>query len=288
MEGRSAPVSDAPKPIDADRRACGERAFREVMTFDPPGDDSPLSRGLIEFVFAEVWTRPGLSRRDRRFVTLACVAAADADQPLADHVYAALGSGDISITEMAETVLHFAVYAGWPKASRFNGVVAEQWARVCQERGQDVSPPEPLLPLPTASDPEQRLRGGEESFIEINCLPGAPPRDNPYSGAGILGFVFGEMWLRPGLGLRERRLVTVACTAFQDAATPIRSHVYAALKSGDISFGEMDEVALHFAAYYGWPKASFLSEAITEQKQKVLAELARACPEEFDVSRRSA
>ena len=32
----------------------------------------------------------------------------------------------------------------------------------------------------------------------------------------------------------------------------------------------------HFAAYYGWPKASFLNEAIAEQKQKVLAESARA------------
>jgi 4-carboxymuconolactone decarboxylase len=258
----------------AARQARGERMFREVMTFEAPGDDSPSSRGLVDFVFAEVWARPGLSRRDRRFVTLACVAAADADQPLADHVFAALNSGDISITEMEETVLHVAVYAGWPKASRFNGVVAQQWAQVCKERGHDVPPAEPLLPLATASDPEQRLRDGEASFIEINCLPGSPPRDNPYSGAGILNFVFGEMWLRPGLGMKERRLITVACTAFQDAATPIRSHVYAALKSGDVSFEEMDEVALHFAAYYGWPKASFLSEAIAEQKQRVRAESA--------------
>lgn len=268
--------ADADVGWEAGRRTRGERAFREVMTFDPPRDDSPVSgHGLIDFVFAEIWTRSGLSRRDRRFVTLACVAAADADQPLEDHVYAALNSGDITITEMRETVLHFAVYAGWPKASRFNGVVAEQWQRVCKERGQDVPPPEPLLPLATASDPEQRLRGGEASFIEINCLPGAPPRDNPYSGAGILNFVFGEMWLRPGLGMKERRLITVACVAFQDATTPIRSHVYAALRSGDVSFTEMDELALHFAAYYGWPKASFLNSAIAEQKQKILAEPAR-------------
>jgi len=270
-------VNDALGPIEADRRADrrarGEQAFREVMTVDPPRDGSPVtSHGLIDFVFAEIWTRPGLSRRDRRFVTLACVAAADADEPLEEHVYAALNSGDISITEMSETVLHFAVYAGWPKASRFNGVVAQQWARVCKERGQDVPPPEPLLPLATASDPEQRLRGGEASFIEINCLPGAPPRDNPYSGAGILNFVFGEMWLRPGLGMKERRLVTIACVAFQDATTPIQSHVYAALKSGDVSFTEMDEIALHFAAYYGWPKASYLNQAIAEQKQRVRSE----------------
>ncbi len=45
-------------------------------------------------------------------MTLACVAAADAEQPLREHVYAALNSGDLSITEMREAVLHFAVYAG--------------------------------------------------------------------------------------------------------------------------------------------------------------------------------
>ena len=150
-------------------------------------------------------------------MTLACVGAADAIQPLEQHVYAALNSGDITITEMREAVLHFAVYAGWPKASRFNIAVDQQWDAIMAERGEQPPAPEPLLPLVTESDPEQRLRGGEQSFKEIDCIPFAPTRDNPYSGAGILNFVFGEMWLRPGLGMKERRLITVACVAFQDA-----------------------------------------------------------------------
>jgi 4-carboxymuconolactone decarboxylase len=260
--------------LDSDRHQRGRRTFAEVMTFPPPDDSTPLTATMVEFVFAEVWQRPALSRRDRRFVTLPCVAAADAEGPLRDHVYAALNSGDLTITEMRETVLHFAVYGGWPKASRFNIVVDEQWERIHRERGQAAPAPEPLLPLVTPSDPEARLSVGEQSFKEINCIPFAPIRDNPYSGAGILNFVFGEMWLRPGLGMKERRLVTVACVAFQDAPIPILSHVYAALKSRDVSFDEMDEVALHFAAYYGWPKASHLSQVIGEQKQRVVAEWA--------------
>lgn len=254
------------------RAERGRREFAEVMTFAPPEDGSPASANLIDFVFAEVWPRTALCRRDRRFVTLPCVAAADAEGPLRDHVYAALNSGDVSIVEMRETVLHFAVYAGWPKASRFNGVVDEQWDRIHRERGLTPPAPEPLLPLTTPSDPEDRLVGGEQSFRDINCIPFAPTRDNPYSGAGILNFVFGEMWVRPGLGMKERRLVTVACVAFQDAPLPILSHVYGALKSRDVSFEEMDELALHFAAYYGWPKASNLNQVIGEQKQRVLQE----------------
>jgi 4-carboxymuconolactone decarboxylase len=259
--------------MDTTRRERGIRKYTEVMTIAAHVDPSPvIAEELIDFVFAEIWSRPTLSRRDRRFVTLACVAAADAIRPLEQHVYAALNSGDISITEMRETVLHFAVYAGWPKASRFNIVVDQQWATIMAERGEESPPPEPLLPLITESDPEQRLRGGEQCFKDINCIPVAPPRDNPYSGAGILNFVFGEMWLRPGLGIKERRLITVACVAFQDAELPIMSHVYAALKSGDVSFDEMDELALQFAAYYGFAKADYLNQVIGEQKQRVLTE----------------
>jgi 4-carboxymuconolactone decarboxylase len=259
--------------IETERSERGRRSFAEVMTFEPPEDRSPTTTSaLIDFVFGDIWSRPVLSRRDRRFVTLPCVAAADAEVPLKDHVYAALNSGDIRIGEMRETVLHFAVYGGWPKASRFNMAVDEQWERIHRERNQPVPPPEPLLPLVTPSDPESRLSVGEQSFKDVNCVPFAPMRDNPYSGAGILNFVFGEMWLRPGLGMKERRLVTVACVAIQDAPIPILNHVYAALKSRDVSFDEMDEVALHFAAYYGWPKASHLSQVVSEQKQRVLDE----------------
>ncbi|OBA61797.1 carboxymuconolactone decarboxylase [Mycobacterium sp. 1100029.7] len=259
--------------MDRTRRERGMRQYAEVMTVDPPHDPSPATAyGLLDFVFAEVWSRPTLSRRDRRFVTLACVAAADAVEPLEQHVYAALKSGDITIDEMRETVLHFAVYAGWPKASRFNIVVDQQWFAIMAERGEEPAPAPQLLPLVTANDPEQRLRGGESCFKDVNCMPFTPPRDNPYTGAGILNFVFGEMWLRPGLGIKERRLITVACVGFQDTEVPIMSHVYAALKSGDISFDEMDEVALQFAAYYGCAKADYLQQVIGEQKQRVRAE----------------
>lgn len=249
-------------------------AFADVMTFPPPEPVSPAAADMLEFVFADVWQRPGLSRRDRHFVTLPCVAAADAEGPLRDHVYAALNSGEVTIAEMREAVLHFAVYGGWPKASRFNMVVDEQWHRIHDERGERLPTSDPLLPLTTPSDPEARLATGEQSFKDINCLPFAPARDDPFHGAGILNFVFGEMWLRPGLGMRERRLITVACVAFQDAPYPIVSHVYAALKSRDLSFAEIDELAVHFGAYYGWPKAAHLCAVAAEQKARVTQEWA--------------
>jgi hypothetical protein len=47
--------------IDIDRAERGRRAFADVMTAPPPEDGSPATvNGLIDFVFGEVWTRPGL------------------------------------------------------------------------------------------------------------------------------------------------------------------------------------------------------------------------------------
>ncbi|MBK5288798.1 MAG: carboxymuconolactone decarboxylase, partial [Acidimicrobiia bacterium] len=47
----------------------------------------------------------------------ACVGAAAVDEPISQHVYAALASGDITREEFCEFVLHFAYYHGWPRAS---------------------------------------------------------------------------------------------------------------------------------------------------------------------------
>ena len=253
--------------MNTDRAERGRRAFADVMTFPAPDDSTPATASMLDFVFAEVWERPGLSRRDRRFVTLPCVAAADAEGPLRDHVYAALNSGDVTITEMRETVLHFAVYSGWPKASRFNMIVDEQWERIHRERGQTVPPP----PTRCCRWSRRVIRRTAWPSVSRRSATSTACRTCPLAttrtpGAGILNFVFGEMWLRPGLGMKERRLVTVACVAFQDAPYPIMSHVYAALKSRDISFDEMDELALHFAAYYGWAKASHLNDEIGDRR----------------------
>src|SRR5579859_4315073 len=199
--GRMAEDNDA--PAAAERRRRGIATYRDVMKSDPPARSSPFTEiGMLDFVFAEVWARPGLSRRDRRFVSLACVAAADAAAPIEEHVYAALASGDITFEEMQEVVLHFAVYCGWPKGSFFEQVTWSAWARVHAARGEVMPPPQPLPYPPTPGDPELRLQGGEREFRDVNHVP-APPRTSPYTQAGILNFVFGEMWQRPNLGRRE-------------------------------------------------------------------------------------
>ena len=235
--------------------------FRDVMTVDPPEDLPAEQWRAMERSFGELWPAPGLGRRDRRLVTITCLAFAITAEPLRAHVYAALNSGDLTIEEMLEVVLHFAVYCGWPKASNLEMHVRMCWAQVQQERGEQPRP------LPSRSndelgtgDWEARLRRGEQEFRDVNLI-GAPPRDTPYQHSGILGYVFGHVWQRPGLGRRDRRFVTVASVGLCEAPIPIASHVGSALRSGDVSKPEMDEVIRHFAAYTWTERADALQVA---------------------------
>ena len=112
---------------DEERRTRGREKFAEVTGFDAPEPSDPLTEMTVDHVFGEIWTRPGLTRKERRWIALSCAAAASAERPLRVHVASALGTGDISIDEMREFVAHFAVYQGYPKAATLNAVVEEAW-----------------------------------------------------------------------------------------------------------------------------------------------------------------
>ena len=256
---------------DAEPLAAARQIYRAVMTVDYDWPADPYWDATLYFAFGQVWSRPGLSRRDRRWVTLACLGAADADLPIEAHTYAALKSGDISLDELLEYVLHFAVYSGWPKASHVEGIVRQQWARIHDEQGETVPPPRELtLESMGPSDPSERLAGGAASFREINLVP-SPPPETPYTQAGILGFVFGHVWQRPGLSRRDRRLITLGCVGSADAPIPIQAHVGSALESGDLSFDELAEVALHFSIYAGFAKGHVLNQAAIDARDLLAA-----------------
>ncbi|BBZ38263.1 carboxymuconolactone decarboxylase family protein [Mycobacterium conspicuum] len=86
----------------------------------------------------------------------------------------------------------------------------------------------------------------------------SPDPAGAYIESGVIGYVFGEMWRRGVLTPRDRRWITLTCVGAAGAITPIETHVYAALKSGDITYSEFDEFVLHFGTQAGWPKASVL------------------------------
>jgi 4-carboxymuconolactone decarboxylase len=116
---------------------------------------------------------------------------------MAEHFSGARASGELTRDELDEFVLHFAVYCGWAKAEAAERVLDEQWLRLHAERGE-TAPPRTVHPISNVSaDQELRAQGGEQEFIDVNVAP-SPTRGVPYYHHGMLNFVLGDMWKRPG------------------------------------------------------------------------------------------
>ncbi|HZS91413.1 MAG TPA: carboxymuconolactone decarboxylase family protein [Chloroflexota bacterium] len=76
----------------------------------------PAFREFIEeFVFGEVWSRPGLDLRTRSLCTIASLASLGRTMQLEGHITGALANG-ASREEIVEVLLQMAVYAGFPAA----------------------------------------------------------------------------------------------------------------------------------------------------------------------------
>lgn len=192
-------------------------------------------------------------------MVLVCVGFDTDEAAMAGHVRDALDSGDIDVAEMLEFILHFAVYCGWPKASRLEGVVREQ----CRQSGRSTDWPDLANTTLGENDWERRLQRGEQEFRDVN-LVNAPARNTPYQQAGILNFVFGHLWQRPGLSRRDRRFITVPCVGVSEAPMPILSHVGSALHSGDVTRAELDEVVEVFTSCAGAEKGAQLRKAVED------------------------
>lgn len=207
-----------------------------------------------------------LSERDRRIVSIVCVSAAVDAAAMDEHVHAALAGGDLTIDQMNELTLQFAVYCGWPRSSQLEMTVRTQWQRIHDERGKPTPPFRQLgvEDLGTA-DPAERIAGGVRCFEEVNLVD-APSQDSPYFYAGILNYVFGHLWLRPGLSRRDRRIITIPCVGVSDAFFPIWSHVGSALGSGDVSYDEMHDLIEHFRTHAGEPRAKVLLDVAEQWK----------------------
>jgi len=114
----------------SDRRARGEAMYREVLGQDPPPPADPYTaQGVLDTVFSELWSRPGLTRKERRLITLSCAANAASPPAIEGHLRAALDSGDLTLEEVQEFILHFAFYAGWPKAATLHAALGAYQAR---------------------------------------------------------------------------------------------------------------------------------------------------------------
>ena len=68
--------------------------------------------------------------------------------------------------------------------------------------------------------------------------------------------LFGEVWAREELSLRDRRLVTVAALIAGGNTEQLPSHLNGTRENG-LSETDLVEVITHLAFYSGWPRSMF-------------------------------
>lgn len=248
------PVERTQRGVDQQTRLTGAPA---------PEPETLLQASWRDFIYAEVWIRPGLDLRARFWISMAAAASSPGPAGILDnYVRGALTTGSATLAELREGALHLAVYAGWSRGGAWDAAIT----RVAD--GLGLAPAE-FAPIRAAPwDPAVRLVEGAANFKSVMTFGGPPPKV-AYFDTGINNFVFGEMWMRPGLDERSRRWITMVGVSDSSSDVPIRSHTYAAMASGNATLDEMHEFVLQYAIHGGWPRASVVQSAVFEQGKRV-------------------
>ena len=107
--------------VEGTRRERGLARLAELG--DEPGGDAfiermgnPMGEWLVDWVFGDVHSRPGLSARERELIIVACLVTLGGCEPqVAAHIRA-LRAIDVPWSEIEETILQTTPYAGVPRA----------------------------------------------------------------------------------------------------------------------------------------------------------------------------
>jgi 4-carboxymuconolactone decarboxylase len=84
----------------------------------------------------------------------------------------------------------------------------------------------------------------------------------------ITRYAWGEIWTRPGLDVRTRRLVVIGTLVALGRFDELRLHVTAALRGG-VPAEDIKEVLLQQAIYCGVPAANSAFEVVREVVEQI-------------------
>lgn len=79
------------------------------------GTAPKLAQLTDDVLYADIWERPELSKRDRSQVTVTALIALNRPDQLRSHLKLARQNG-VTKEELVETITHMAFYSGWPSA----------------------------------------------------------------------------------------------------------------------------------------------------------------------------
>jgi 4-carboxymuconolactone decarboxylase len=255
------------KEIDGE---AGERVIAGLKDISPD-----LGRYIIEYVFGDVYPRPGLDLKSKEIAVVASLTAmGNAVPQLKVHLNAALNVG-CTVHEVHETILQMAVYSGFPSAINAMNAFREV---LLERRGHGVKDPQGKPPAAVIDKKAaDRNEAGASRLSELD--PRQTERLNQGLGAispdlvrYILEFAYGDVLTRPGLTMKQRQIATIAAlAAMGTAASQLKFHIAGGLRAG-LTRENIREIMILISAYAGFPAAingtTVLQEILFEQGGK--------------------
>ncbi|KUI11482.1 4-carboxymuconolactone decarboxylase [Mycobacterium sp. GA-1285] len=120
-------------------RRKGLEKMNEVYGWEMPNiEGDPYFDLTVDHLFGTIWTRPGLSMRDKRIMTLTAVTAVGNSDLAEIQVNAALANGEMTEDELKEMAVFLTHYLGFPLGSKLDGAVSKviKNRRKASERGE--------------------------------------------------------------------------------------------------------------------------------------------------------
>ncbi len=108
-----------------DRRARGLARMSQVYGWevsDGPGEHFAVT---VDHLFADIWSRPQLSDRDRRLLLLGALAAQGHLDVTEIQVGAALRNGELTEEQLREVAIFLCHYTGWGAGTKLDSVVGK-------------------------------------------------------------------------------------------------------------------------------------------------------------------
>jgi 4-carboxymuconolactone decarboxylase len=206
-----------------------------------------------DVLFGDVWRRPELSPRDRSLVTVSVLIATGKPAQLAGHLGRALTNGVLP-SEASGLLAHLAIYCGWPSAVS----ALEVYEQVYTARKVDTAALRAVTPgLAAPGSDAARARAVNDELGAV--APKFVQLTNDV--------VFGDLWRRSDLTLRDRSLVTIAALAAMGDDDQLDVYLRRGLESG-LTRSQITEALTHLGFYAGWPKATKAMSAVSRSLGK--------------------
>jgi len=200
--------------------------------------------------------------------------------------------------KLARNLLHFAAFTAAAEAQRLAeaaGVDLRKLGRVVRHSDAVTGGAGAIMLRPTTAplDTDDPLREilehvralGEKDLSLALDLGAGLGVDLPMARLALGSFAAGlglppgepgrpaaEIWTRPGLSVRDRRLLLLGLLTGQNQQDVADIQIGAALRTGELSPDELREIAIFLTHYAGWPSGARLSMAV----EKLVGEHARA------------